>query len=288
MGKMVNIRQMIETDLVAADQLRSLVGWNQTLQDWRRLLSLQPYGCFVAEQDCNVVGTVTTTYYGTELAWIGMLLVHPDYQKQGIGGKLMKRAMDYLDTLGVSCMCLDATPAGESIYRKLGFQPLERLARWEITKLTNIPPYNHFKVRCLESKNDLDDIINLDRITFGVNRAELFKVLVNDSLKTCVFTGEGRTITGFGMVRAGSKAYSLGPLVALHKVDAEELTAALLRNFYNQPCYWDIPDRNLEAAELAGQYGFYKQRPLTRLSLGNLQTFGQPSGQYAICDFSTG
>ena len=288
MVKMVNIRQMTETDLTAADQLRSLVGWNQTLKDWRRLLSLQPHGCFVTEQDGNVVGTVTTTYYGSELAWVGMLLVHPDYRKQGIGGELMKQAMDYLGALGVICTGLDATPAGETIYRKLGFQPRWGLARWEITSLQNFPPYNYLRVRCLESENDLDKIINLDRITFGVNRAALLKLLVNDSLVTYVITGEGRTITGFGMVRAGSKAYSLGPLVAIHKVDAEEIITALLKDINDQPCYWDIPGYNLVAAELAGQYGFHKRRKLTRMFLGSLQTLSQPSRQYAICDFSTG
>jgi len=288
MVKMVDVRQMTEADMTAADQLRSLAGWNQTFNDWQRLLSLQPHGCFVAEQDGNLVGTVTTTYYGSELAWVGMLLVHPDYRKQGIGGKLMKQAMGYLSTLGVTCIGLDATPAGETIYRKLGFQPRWGLARWEITSVPNFPVDNYLRVRCLESEKDLDEIINLDRITFGVNRAELLKLLVNDSLETYVIAGKGRRITGFGMVRAGSKAYSLGPLVAIHKVDAEEIITALLKDINDQPCYWDIPGYNLVAVELAGQYGFHKQRSLTRMFLGSLQTLSQPSRQYAICDFSTG
>ena len=50
----VSLRQMTDSDLQAADELRRLAGWNQTLEDWRRLLWLEPRGCFVAAQEGKV------------------------------------------------------------------------------------------------------------------------------------------------------------------------------------------------------------------------------------------
>src|SRR5512145_3259576 len=88
-----SIRRMAENDLPGADNLRRLVGWNQMPEDWARMLRLEPDGCFVAILNSVVVGTVTTTTYGQALAWIGMMLVHPDHRRQGIGRRLMQRAL---------------------------------------------------------------------------------------------------------------------------------------------------------------------------------------------------
>src|SRR6266852_4773742 len=108
----VSLRRMTDSDLRAADELRRLAGWNQTIEDWRRLLRLEPRGCFVAVQNGEVVGTVTTTTYGQALAWIGMMLVHPEHQRRGIGTRLMRQALEYLQGRGVKSVKLDATPAG--------------------------------------------------------------------------------------------------------------------------------------------------------------------------------
>jgi predicted N-acetyltransferase YhbS len=116
--KDVILRRMTEADLPGADELRRLAGWNQTAEEWRRSLSLEPEGCFVALQDGKVAGTVTTITYGRALAWIGMMLVHPDHRGRGIGTGLMQQALKYLQDRGVKCIKLDATPAGQPLYEK--------------------------------------------------------------------------------------------------------------------------------------------------------------------------
>ena len=87
------IRPFTRDDIAPALQLCRSAGWNQLHADWSRLIEYQPNGCFVAELDGRLVGTVTTTSYGTELAWIGMMLVHPEYRRRGIGTELMNAAM---------------------------------------------------------------------------------------------------------------------------------------------------------------------------------------------------
>src|SRR5262245_51242984 len=88
-----SLRRMTQTDLTDPDELLRLAGWNQTPEDWCHMLELQPEGCFVAEaQSKTVLGTVTTITYGGTIAWIGMMLVHPDHRRKGIGRALMVSA----------------------------------------------------------------------------------------------------------------------------------------------------------------------------------------------------
>ncbi|MEM7011507.1 MAG: GNAT family N-acetyltransferase, partial [Verrucomicrobiota bacterium] len=92
------IRKMTETDLAFADSVRAAAGWNQTLEDWRRILRFEPDGCFLAEFDRRPAGTATTICYGDVLGWIGMILVHPEFRRRGIATSLMERSIEHLST----------------------------------------------------------------------------------------------------------------------------------------------------------------------------------------------
>src|ERR1044072_3229757 len=102
-------RLLFESDIPAAMELKEAAGWNQTEDDWRRLLRLEPNGCFGAVQNGRLVGTTTTTTYKYDLAWIGMVLVDPQNRRQGIAASLMEPALGYLKGK-VASVKLDATP----------------------------------------------------------------------------------------------------------------------------------------------------------------------------------
>ena len=106
----LSLRLMTEGDLAAVDELRRLAGWNQTPEDWRRLLELEPQGCFLAELDNELAGTVTTTAYGQAVAWIGMMLVHPKHRRQGIATLMMRQAIEYLRRRAVRLIGLMPRP----------------------------------------------------------------------------------------------------------------------------------------------------------------------------------
>ena len=40
----IQLRTMRDEDLVFANTVRDIAGWNQTLTDWRRFMSLEPNG----------------------------------------------------------------------------------------------------------------------------------------------------------------------------------------------------------------------------------------------------
>jgi len=285
--QVADMRVMKETDLDAADTLRSLAGWNQARQDWLRLLALQPEGCFVAEQEGQVIGTVTTACYSGRLAWIGMLLVHPEQRGRGIGRALMRHALDYLRTEGVACAGLDATPAGEPLYLSLGFRPAWTLARWEARAMKRtLPPPLNVHVQPVQEAH-WETIVDLDAHAFGAPRPHLLRALARQGQATNVAADESGQVRGFGMRRAGASAHYLGPVIAEDPQCAVALIASLLQGLAGQPVYWDIPELNDAAVTLAEAYGFTRQRSLTRMVLGPCPQ-DRPERLFAITDLATG
>ena len=58
------IRLLKERDLVEAMRLVAPANWNQTRQDWQRVLRFAPQGCFGLWLHGRLVATGTTTIYG--------------------------------------------------------------------------------------------------------------------------------------------------------------------------------------------------------------------------------
>ena len=267
---------MTEDDLPGADALRQLAGWNQRPEDWRRMLGFEPDGCFVAVRDEVVVGTVTTITYGRALAWIGMMLVHPDHRRQGIGHRLMRQALEYLRSRGVPVVKLDATPAGYPVYEKLGFVPEWSLTRWQQNSPMDPPDHGTEtdETRIL-SEPDWSTVNEIDAAAFGVPRFRLVSVLAQRSRSVRVWPGQGG-VRGWGLLRIGANADYLGPIAATDPAAFLPLAAALLRRTGNPSVFWDIPDQNVAAVEAARRFGFGPVRPLTRMRLGPDNHSGNP------------
>jgi len=289
----VTIRRMTAADIEMGDSLRALAGWNQTLADWRRILSMEPDGCFVAEWDGQAVGTTSTTCYGTDLAWVGMVLVHPDYRGRGIGRALMDHCLAHLHKRGIRSIMLDATPLGEILYTKLGFTVASRLARWERSSVAavcdpGLPEKSLASKRCgvlAATQTDLPGLVQVDARVFGVARQPLIRELARSNLATLV--SDANPASAFGMIRAGVTADYLGPVESENPELARQLIQALLERT-ERPVFWDIPDANSAAIQLAEEFDFRHQRPLARMVFGAAPPPGMPDWQYAIADPACG
>ncbi len=272
----LTIRRLTEYDLPAADKLRSAVGWNQTQADWSRMLAYETQGCFAAFWVGSFVGTVTTTCYGTELAWIGLMLVDSKYRGRGIGSALMRRALGFLRDAQVDCIQLDATPVGKPVYQKLGFRELSTFHRWkrEANTVTKTKQPSQYGSQLLSSH------INLDRRAFGADRSEWLQRVTADS-EVAVHA------EGFAMRRAGALATHLGPVIAAEPTVARELIESLLGDVGGQ-VIWDVPALNPMAEAMATALGFQPARELTRMAIGEPQPLVDPLLQFAMADLATG
>ena len=102
-----------------AMELSQEAGWNQLPADWRLFMTQgQVFGVFIGPV---LAATAAIIPYGRDHAWIGMVLTRRNRRGQGLGTALLNTCIAELETLGRTAL-LDATPAGEPIYRKLGFE----------------------------------------------------------------------------------------------------------------------------------------------------------------------
>lgn len=290
MSDSILLRCLTSEDLSGADKLRQAAGWNQTLRDWQRFLSLDPAGCFAAVDGNEVVGTATTTSYGLDLAWIGMVLVDPTRRSQGIGRKLLLHCLDYLQKKHVRCIKLDATPAGQVLYEKLGFQVEWPLMRWERPANADQAELSSATNEHVEpmKPDDEAEIHRIDLEAFGVDRKELLAQLAKDSSTALVYRGTNRTIEGFGLLRPGINAHYIGPVVTHTEQAGLAILQKLLSTSADHRLFWDIPDSCMTARDWAQKQGFTQQRPLLRMFLGGNAAPGQPRQQWAISDPATG
>ena len=97
------------------------------------------FGAFVASVDGTAIGSVSCQLYEKPLpqivraqylkwGYIWFLYVGPDYRGQGIGKRLMSRAIDYLKSLGCSRAILHTSPLGKPVYDRLGFTSSNELS----------------------------------------------------------------------------------------------------------------------------------------------------------------
>ena len=281
MNAELQIRAMKPGDLLFADSLRAQTGWNQTLSDWQRFLEMQPDGCFLAEWNGAPAGTAVTTIYGPELAWIGMVLVHPQFRRRGIGRNLLLWCIRHLQGCGARCIKLDATPEGRLVYQNLGFKDEWTLRRWE-ADVSNLPrEHDSSQIRHLADA-DLPGIEALDVRAFGVSRRDLLRSLARHSSCALVYEPESGAPAGFGMLRHGSRASCLGPISARSSQAGIALIEALLSHIAVGRVFWDIPDSNALAVAWGQRNGFSVQRILTRMWLGENCAPSDAHFQFAV------
>jgi len=273
----MKLRVMNIADIPAGMRLKEIAGWNQTPADWERFLSASPEGCFVIEAEGRIVGTATTINYEGRFAWIGMVLVDPDYRGRGIGTRLLEKAIDYLDGSVVPTLKLDATPQGKPIYKKLGFTEEYEVERWVLRRSpgakTSEPP---------GPLSDFEGILKWDRVVFGADRSRLLSSIDRES-RDFTLTAEGRgSLAGYAAGRRGSLADHLGPWVARDEASARELLDEFLRRSARGTLFVDCMKSSPFARELLASRGFELSRPLTRMFRGPNTHPGRPELVCAI------
>ncbi len=278
----MRIRVMTEQDIPAGLRLNTLSGWNQTYADWDRFLASSPQGCFVMEDDVKVVGTAATICYENRFAWIGMVLVDPEFRKQGIGTQLLKKTIEHLDRSRISTIKLDATPLGKPLYTKLGFVIEYQIERWILKRLpetiSTIPSSTYVPL----TEYQKAQIFTLDRESFGADRSFLLRSLCDEAPELAMTVWQEGLPQCFAFGRHGLFADHLGPCMATSPVAAERLLREFLVRSTRETLIVDCVKSNSGAVESLSACGFVLSRPLTRMVRGRNAYPGRPDSICAI------
>lgn len=278
------IRQMRDADVPAAMRLKLAAGWNQTAEDWHRLLRLEPEGCFVEERDGLIVGSTTVLRYGTELAWLGMVLVLPSFRRRGIAQALVRHALAWLERHGNRACGLDATAMGKPLYEQVGFATTDVIERW--VRSPEGSPTTGGQTSARSTAELSAALQRMDRESCGYDRSRVLLDFCEDPT-----VSGARCAGGFAFGRPGSSAWFMGPCVAENARSAADMLRAALDGREGQAVFWDFLPSNRAARELAAELGFRPVRQLERMMLcrGVSPAPRSHSGQvYATAGFEFG
>lgn len=249
-------------------------GWNQTAEDWRRLIHLAGEGCFGIVVNGRLVCSAVALVYESRLAWIGMVLTAVEHRGKGYARTLLERCLQYCDEQAVSCVKLDATDLGRPVYQKLGFVDERPVSRW-----LRKPGELALAPSGISPEIDLA----LDTEAFGVDRSGLVHALAMEE----TFAINGR---GHAFARSGRSARHFGPCVAREPAVAETLLNAFLARHGNEASQLDLCDENADAVRIAEAAGFERTRRLIRMYRGDPAGAALASGRmiYALGAFEYG
>lgn len=236
--------------------LSDAAGWNQTAEDWRLFLRQgRVFG--LRENEANrLVATAAALPYAGGLGWVSMVLVAPEWRHQGLATQLMGHCIAHLRALGATPV-LDATPAGQPAYARLGFQAGFALARWEGT-LPSAPP---------APGTGLADAITIARLDGLANGCDRGVMLVDFLRRAGTRAWVAPPGNAFVLAREGLRATQVGPLVAPDPASALSLLQRALAALRG-PVFLDVPERWTALTAWLQDHGFARQRSFARMALG--------------------
>lgn len=259
-------------DIGGCMKLSVEAGWNQTPADWTLFLD---HGTVFGLPDASgrPVATGAILPYDT-FAWIGMVLVTAARRRVRIGTRILEICCTEL-TRRRLVAALDATPAGEQVYRPLGFEPLFGLTRWQGAGDGRASTPSGIR---LLREEDFATVTTIDAAVFGAPRSFLLDNFFRRAPHLAFMTDNG---AGFALARTGRVATQIGPIVA-----ADEATAAALLDCALDaaagPVFLDLCDRWNGLVSLLEQRRFTVQRPFVRMALRHRVPFGDAARTFAI------
>jgi len=264
-------RDLTLDDIPSAMELSIAAGWNQIPEDWDRILGLSPHGCRCIEAAGEVIATTTVLAYGTDLAWVVMVLTRPEYRRQRLATRLMEDAIANAERDGVCTLKLDATDEGRPLYESFGFIVEGAVERWvrdrsafpSNDQTLNADSFSNQE--CQWGRTIPTYLSALDEVAFGVSREKVLKELSA--------LGGNTSAGGYVLSRSGRMARSIGPCIATSEDEARRLIATHLdtRNSATrdpEDWYWDLLPANAAAVKCAEDFGFTPRRALWRMRRG--------------------
>jgi hypothetical protein len=265
--------RLTEAHIADCVALSSEAGWNQMIEDWALFLRHGTvFGLPIAHGVTVASGAVLP--YPNDFAWISMVLVTASRRRERIGTSILEACCAEVAQRGLLSM-LDATPAGERIYRPLGFEGIFNLSRWQgVAERRANPPVG---VRAMAA-GDIPSVTAIDAVAFGAKRKFLIESLFSRLPRLAFVSLDS---TSFVLARPGRMATQIGPIVATNEDVADALLDAALGSV-SGPVLLDLIDGRDILIRRLQKLGFLVQRPFLRMSLNRRAPFGDPAHLFVV------
>jgi GNAT superfamily N-acetyltransferase len=272
-----HLTPLAEDSIRGCMALSAEAGWNQTPDDWAVFVRHGTVFGLLAGAAPVASGAILP--YPDDFAWISMVLVTASRRRARIGTRILETCCAEVAQRGLVAM-LDATPAGERVYRPLGFEPMFKLTRWQGQGSNAGGDIAKFPagVRPM-TKDDMTALVALDAAAFGAHRQFLLENFFRRKARLAFVMG--KDVTGFVLARPGRLATQIGPLIAANEDAAAALLSAAL-DTASGSVFLDLADRWNGLAQLLQRRDFTVQRPFLRMGMRRDAPFGDVARTFVI------
>ncbi|HET7855339.1 MAG TPA: GNAT family N-acetyltransferase, partial [Gaiellaceae bacterium] len=235
----------------------------------------------VVDDAGEIVAVGGALAYGS-FCWIGLVATHPARQRQGLATKVSAQLIGWAHGLGCKTIALDASEAGRPVYERLGFRVVGKTAELSIPVFAGRKPSS---VACLR-REDVEQLLVLDRRIFGGDRARLFRALRQKDAR-CYVAKNGDEPVGYLFARKRL----LGPGCARNDGIAGNLVRAALAD--RAPMSDTAEQRLLLPTEsryldVLFRLGLRVERRLAHMRLGDLRLPGERDQLLAQFSYAAG
>jgi predicted N-acetyltransferase YhbS len=278
----ISYRTLNQTDLNSAYELSQAVKWPHRIDDWKMVHNLGTG--FIAEYNNHPIGTVLCWEHGEKFASLGMVIVSPDMQGNGIGRALMKQILaqigDHKNVL------LFATPSGQPLYESYGFHPSGDVYQHQaIVKDSHPIDSVHASQQRSITPADHKAIAQLAETACGLAR----EMALNEVLKsaTGVVTEQQGEITGFALIRKFGRGYAIGPVIGSTQDEAKAMIQALVNQHTHEFVRIDVPQSS-QLSPWLEEIGLPKVDTVVRMIRGEMPQTDANVQQYALISQALG
>ncbi|MBU1159036.1 MAG: GNAT family N-acetyltransferase [Candidatus Thermoplasmatota archaeon] len=210
---------MADTDLSQVFSLIDRENWGWEFHEIRRIFALDTRNSIVAEIDGDIVGLITLINFG-KTAFIVHVIVKEGWRKKKLGARMMRDALQNLDSLGVDNVELHAMPDAADFYNQFGFKKVEEISFFCKHRGTGgfqdtVDPPMDAEFRLLDSDETLS-LSECQARMMGFHECD-FQYALNTDLPECpVGRIVGGSTTAMLIARKGSDLNPLGPWFMNH------------------------------------------------------------------------
>ncbi len=274
-------RPLSGADAASLIALSDEAGWNQTVSDWRLMLGLGGgFGIFAT--DGTAIASALVVPYGSDFAWISMVLVSARWRRRGIATRLVLQCLECLTRWRRKAV-LDATSLGQPTYRPLGFREMWTFTRMRANSeaLDFAPlPTGMAEIVAPMSESHLAQAVAVDGLAFGAPRRRVIADFCRRRpAQAMVATRDGKVVA-LACARDGRRAMHIGPLIA----ESAPVAQALMREAAARcdgSVVIDVCDQQTVLhTDLAGA-GFEPVRQFARMTNSDLVP-GRPELTFAV------
>lgn len=262
MQKNYHIEKMSQDDLALAIDWAANEGWNPGLHDADCFYQADPNGFFAGKLNGKIITVGSMVLYDPHYAFFGLYIADPAYRGHGYGLSLTHAMLAYAGSAnigmdGVATMCPK--------YARLGFKLAHQNARYVFQG--SLPSPKRHPALLPLSQIDFKILLEYDRRYFPASRNAFLACWIKQVGGSALGFYESEQLRGYGVIRPCREGYKIGPLFAETPEIAELLFLNLGHHAQGQRFYLDIPECQLNAAQLVARYQMKKVFTTARMYL---------------------